>query len=294
MKPVTGAEDGYRVMDFSIYLQSKWKLDSKSLHPRLLGELKEYIRSGMQILDLGAGNGAMLNRLFRELEDCEYHALDMNPALLEEINTASLPKRMKLQTVAADAQEFLNECSAESYDVIISHMFLDLVNIPEIMPQIRRNLKPGGWGYFSMVYDGNSRFFPSHPMDSHVMGLYNGSMKDSRRDGSRAGRELLQYCSKDAGLEVLDAGASDWMIVPRQEGYADGEWYVLSSLLEFFHQVLSENEGKAELAPHGDESGTDIGSSRTLMDWLTTRRAQLDAHTLGFANSQVDLLVRRI
>ncbi|AHC15902.1 class I SAM-dependent methyltransferase [Salinispira pacifica] len=269
-------------MDFSKYLQSKWKLDSKSLHPRLLNRLKEYIRPGMRLLDLGAGNGAMLRRLNEQLRDCEYHALDLDSELLSEIESDPLPEGVTLKTVAGDAQDFLAGSGDEAYDVIISHMFMDLVNIPSMMQQIRRNLKNGGWGYFSMVYDGNSRFFPPHPMDAHVLELYNGSMKDSRRDGSRAGRELLHYCSADTGLKVLDAAASDWMIVPRKDGYADGEQHVLSSLLHFFRQVLS-----SEVKPAAPSAGQ-------FQAWLSTRTEQMETHELGFANSQVDLLVKRI
>ena len=76
-------------------------------------------------------------------------------------------------------------------------------------------------------------------------------------------------------MTIVEAGSSDWLVIPRDGGYPADEGYFLECLLGFFEESL---RGRPEL------------DDRVLSRWLEKRRAQLAAGELLFMAHQLDVL----
>lgn len=191
-------------------------------------------------------------------------------------------------------------------DLLIAHAFLDLLPMPGSLPKLFSLLKPGGLAWLTINFDGVTtleppfRFpdssavdsvssdsdlrlsasrQPSVPesVDSLIERLYHHSM-DTRPTGgdSRSGRHLFGHL-KQAGAEILAAGASDWVVYPANGQYPADEAYFLHFILHFFETSLVNHP---ELDP------------RLLQEWLKQRRAQIERAELVYIAHQMDFLTR--
>jgi hypothetical protein len=212
-----------------------------------------------------------------------YIAVDADPALI-----AAAEKRHEetdgIEWVTADAYAFAQqERSRRVWDFLIAHAFLDLVDTPRLLPLLFALLPPDGLFYFTINFDGLTAMEPpvDPGFDEQVVALYHQTMDERRTGGrpsggSRAGRDLLRQIPA-AGGDILAAGASDWIVLPRAGAYPAGEAAFLHFILDFFEGSLT---GRPELEP------------ARFAAWLARRRAQIDAAELVFIAHQIDVCGR--
>jgi SAM-dependent methyltransferase len=293
---------------FPRYLMAKQTVDDRALNPRVFEALRRSLPADrpLRVVEAGAGIGSMLRRLIAWglLERAEYLAVDESSenmayarrwlpdwtreagVRIEEAGggfTLTGPGRdVRLRLVLENVFNFVRS-GPPSADLLIAHAFLDLLPLPASLKPLFSLLKPGGLAWLTLNFDGATIFEPviDPTFDALVEELYHASM-DARLSGgqpsgdSRAGRHLFTYL-REAGAEILEAGASDWVVFPRGGRYPAEEAHFLHFILHFFEESLRNH-------PALDE-----GHFAT---WLQSRRAQVERGELVYLAHQIDFLVR--
>jgi len=286
---------------YTRYLAAKKSVDDRSLNRHVLADLRGLLPPGpCRVLEVGAGLGTMVARVleWQLVTAGEYTLLDVDRRLLRDSRTwlcewagarglpaDPLPDGVRLgdlrvRLVEAELGSYLDAGHGDPADLVVAHAFLDLVDVPEVLPGLLRLLVPGGVYWFTVTFDGESIFQPDHPHDGEVLGAYHRSMDDRVRYGrsageSRTGRHLFGHL-RAAGVPALSAGASDWVVMAGPDGtYPDDEAYFLETVVQ---TVQDELAGPA--APAG------------LADWLADRRRQLAAGELVYLAHQLDVAGR--
>ncbi len=261
-----------------------------------------------QVLEIGAGTGAMVQRLLEWdfLHYAAYTALDTSPLFLtearhalsrwaeqnglhinqtsEKLSLAGKSREVTVQFVAEELNHWLATAShPKSYDLLIAHAFLDLVNLDETLPPLLSCLKKGGVFYFTINFDGLTVFEPplQHSLDETILSLYHRTMQEhfvgeKLRSGATCGRRLLTAVGR-AGGSLLRAGASDWIIHPVQGKYLPGEDRFLRYFLQMIDEALRE-QGLVE--------------PTLLRSWLDQRINQIERGELMLIVHQLDLVGR--
>ena len=276
--------------NFIRYLAAKQTVDDRALNTHVYETLRAELPPGpLDVLEVGAGTGAMLDRLVARgllAAGGRYTAVDADPAnvaaALERYSRRTSP--LSVSWEAADVYDFARrKRGRRAWDLLIAHAFLDLVDAPRLLPELLALLRPGGLFYFTINFDGLTILEPpvDPGFDEQVIDLYHRTMDERTADGrpagdSRSGRHLLWQLPA-AGAEILAAGASDWVVVPSRGGYAADEADFLRAILGFFEQSLS---GRPELNP------------ARLAGWLARRRAQIEAGELIYVAHQIDVCGR--
>ena len=287
--------------DYSRYLAAKKSVDDRALNRHVLAELCRLMPPGKpRVLEIGAGLGTMVARLleWQVITAGEYVLLDVDRRLLWDsrawlcqwARAGGLPAQplpdgvrlgdLRVRLVESELGEYLAAGHGEPADLLIANAFLDLVDVPAVLPGLLRLLVPGGGYWFTINFDGESIFQPDHPPDDEVMGAYHRSMDHRVRYGrsageSRTGRHLFGHL-RAAGAPPLSAGSSDWVVLAGPDGtYPDDEAYFLETILQTVHDAL---DGPA--APDG------------LADWLAVRRRQLAGGELVYLAHQLDVAGR--
>jgi hypothetical protein len=288
---------------FPHYLLSKQSVDDRALNKDVLESLKANLSHGpIRIIEVGAGIGTMLRRLIRWdiIRKAEYVLVD---EMAENIEFASawIPQwaeeaglgverhgqnqvrvldethDIRIRLERADIFDFILKNQAPA-DLLIAHTFLDLLPMPESLPKLLSLTK--GLAWLTINFDGVTTFEPTidASLDTTIERLYHISM-DARRTGgdSRTGRHLFGWL-RDAGVEILAAGSSDWVVFPQEGRYVHDEAYFLHFILHFFEETLT---GHPELG------------AVTFADWLTKRRAQIEFGELVYIAHQMDFLLKR-
>jgi hypothetical protein len=252
------------------------------------------------VLEVGAGLGTMVARLVEwdVLRAGEYTLLDVDPQLLRDSRTwltgwaedrglpvEPLPDGLRLgdlrvRLVEAELGGYLDAGHGEPADVLVAHAFLDVVDVPTVLPALLRLLVPGGAYWFTVNFDGESVFTPDHPHDDELLGVYHRSMDERVRYGrpageSRTGRHLFAHL-RAAGAPALAAGASDWVVHASADGrYPADE----ATFLEAILQTVED-----ELTPRVDPA--------RLTGWLADRRRQVADGELVYLAHQLDFVGR--
>jgi SAM-dependent methyltransferase len=292
-----------KAMDYSYsrYLSAKRSVDDRALNRHVLGELRRLMPAGpARIVEIGAGLGTMVARLleWQVVRGGEYTLLDVDRRLLLDarrwlgewaaargVPSEPLPDGVRLgdlrvRLVEAELGSYLGTGSAEPADVLIAHAFLDLVDVPAVLPALLRLLVPGGAYWFTVNFDGESIFQPDHPGDDDVLGAYHRTMDDRVRYGrpageSRTGRRMFSHL-RAAGAPPLAAGASDWIVHAGPDGtYPGDEAAFLESILQTIQDAWDGREEPAGLA-----------------GWLAARRRQLADGELVYIAHQLDFTGR--
>lgn len=299
-------------MDFSFqrYLNAKRTIDDRALNrsvwqsmAKLLGE--RALNQPPRVLEVGAGTGTMLHRLIEwgALKRGTYLGIDSDPKSIQaarqnlpawangqglawipapdgyDLSGREVQLRVNFQT--REVGEEVANPGEPGYDLLAANAFLDLVNPASLLPQLGKWMQPGGLGYFAINFDGVTIFEPQLDpgLDEKIIGLYHRSMDDRRvagqpTGGSQTGRRLYQQL-RDAGWDVLAAGASDWVVHPVSGSYRADEAYFLDHMLHFFEETLA---GHAELEPV------------VFQQWLAARRRQIETADLFLVVHQLDYL----
>jgi SAM-dependent methyltransferase len=285
---------------YARYLAAKTTVDDRALNRHVLGDLRRLMPSGApRVLEVGAGLGTMVARLldWGVVQAGEYILLDADRELLDGsrrwlrdwaaargVRSDLLPDGLqvgdlRVRLVHAELGGYLDAAHEERADVLVANAFLDLVDVPEVLPGLLRLLVPGGVYWFTINYDGETIFEPGHPLDDPVMRAYHRDMDERVRYGrpageSRTGRLLFHHL-RESRAPALAAGSSDWVVYPDQDGtYPGDEAYFLRSILTTIRDALRP---RSNWVAAGD-----------LAEWLAVRCQQLADGDLVYIAHQLD------
>jgi SAM-dependent methyltransferase len=264
---------------FTRYLSAKKSVDDRALNSHVWQTLVAALPDGpLRVLEIGSGIGTMAERLVERgvLTAGTYTAVDAEPA-----NTAAararlqaLPAAVQLELVTDDAFSFATlEQGRRAWDALIAHAFLDLVDVPQALPRLLALLRPGGLCYFTINFDGATILEPAidPALDAQIEALYHQTMDKRITNGrpsgdSRTGRHMFGHLRR-AGVDVLAAGSSDWVVFAAAGGYPEDEAYFLHFIIHTLHQALA---------------GHPALDGRLFEAWITQRHAQIEAGTLVY------------
>lgn len=295
---------------FRDYLDTKFALDERSLNPQVrsafLDELRQ--RQRFSCLDLGTGSGASIWRLLHSglPANLEITAVDRDAEILalasrrlaillaaRDYEVMAIPggirahrdrRHITIDFITANLPDFKPK-ARKHYDAVIAQALMDLLP-PQLMARrIADWLRPEGVFYTSLNYDGNTTLFPLYPdeaLEERILGAYDRSMEQRRVDGhgiggARSGRRM-HAALRQAGLEILTYGTSDWNLVPFRGVYPERESLCLTALLDM---ILNEAERSGEF------------TTDALDSWYQSRLRQIEAGELGFIVHQIDILARK-
>jgi SAM-dependent methyltransferase len=298
--------------DFSYlrYLAAKKSVDDRALNRQVFAALVQALRprqaSGpIAWLEVGCGIGTMVERLWDWgiLIHADYAAVDLSdeniaaaqlrlPAFarerglqVEELGEnnflfTSPHRSLRLSLEALDVSDFAaREAGRSTWDVLVAHAFLDLVDLETTLPRLFALLNPGGCFYFTLNFDGVTSFLPhlDADLDALIEKLYHGTMDDRRIDGkasgsSQTGRLLFSVLPKCGG-RILAAGSSDWVVFPGSDGYPNDEAY-------FLHFLVHTVDGALR--------GHPLLNEKTLQDWTARRHQQIAQGELAYMAHQLD------
>ena len=286
---------------YTRYLAAKKSVDDRALNRQVLAELRRLLPAGApRILEIGAGLGTMVARLldWGVVSAGEYTLLDVDGRLLRDsrhwlgewasargVPCAPLPDGLRLgdlrvRLVEAELGSYLAAGSGAPAELLIANAFLDLVDVPAVLPDLFRLLVPGGAWWFTVNFDGESVFQPDDPRDDEVLSAYHRTMDDRVRYGrpageSRSGRHLFGHL-RAVGAPPVSAGSSDWVVHAGPDGgYPEDEAFFVETILQTIGDAFAEGAAPAGLA-----------------DWLAVRRRQLAAGDLVYIAHQLDLAGR--
>ncbi|MFB6298407.1 MAG: class I SAM-dependent methyltransferase [Salinirussus sp.] len=263
------------------YLDAKRTVDDRALNRRVRDAMLDCVPDRPDVLEAGPGTGATLPRLVDwGITAGTYLGIDRS---VEAIAHARRERAAELDatptddgfrvgdlTVAFEQGDAFAAFGTDAGDLLIAQAVLDLVPLGEALDAAERALRPGGLLYAPITFDGVSLFQPDHPDDEAVTAAYHEHIASLPGRDPAAGRHLIgRLCRREGDL--LAAGASDWVVRPRDSDYPGDERYFLSRVLEFV------------------ENGVDAGIAG---DWLETRRRQLAEGRLTYVAHQYDLLYR--
>lgn len=279
---------------FPAYLAAKTTVDDRALNRHVWESLRASLPKAdapLRILEIGGGIGTMLERVMAwglfdgRTGSIHYTILDADPA-----NTAAAHARLAganlpvdLAIVTADVLDYANFTGNKGQsDLLIAHAFLDLLDLPTALPDLVRLLRPGGLLYATINFDGVTLFEPAIDpiLDQQIEDLYHASMDQRMTDGvksgdSRTGRHLFGHL-RAAGVNVLAAGASDWVVHAGADGrYPADEVTFLRAILGFFEESLG---------------GHPALDAKKFADWLQKRHDQIDRGELVYIAHQLDFL----
>jgi hypothetical protein len=290
------------------YLAAKKAIDDRALNHHVQETLRQALeeatgREPLNILEIGAGIGAMLQRFLERgllKGPATYVATDSDPGQLVaareylsqwaqksgHVLSWSGKDRGRLRTPGADLTIALIPVSAEAltgnsvklgpFQLLIAHAVLDLFDFQALLPRLFSRLQANGLAYLTGNFDGKTVFLPECDADQEIIKRYHASMEARLAGASHTGRRVLQLL-QCPGMELLAAGGSDWIIHPLNEGYATDEIFFLHAIIATVKQELAKNESP----PPG------------LAAWARLRHRQVAAGRLSFLAGHLDLLVRR-
>jgi SAM-dependent methyltransferase len=286
---------------YTRYLAAKRSVDDRALNRQVLADLRRLLPDGApRVLEIGAGLGTMVARLldWGVIGAGEYTLLDVDGRLLRDsrdwlagwasargVRCEPLPDGLRLgdlrvRLVETELGSYLAAGSGDPADLLIANAFLDLVDVPAVLPELLRLVVPGGAYWFTVNFDGESIFQPDDPRDDDVLGAYHRTMDDRVRYGraageSRSGRHLFGHL-RAAGAPPVSAGSSDWVVHAGPDGsYPEDEAFFVECILRTIQDAFADRAAPAGLA-----------------DWLAVRRRQLARGELVYIAHQLDLAGR--
>ena len=294
------------------YLEAKKTVDARALNRRVwsrfVDELEASSAPPVRVLEVGGGVGATVERVVEALEPrttdaLHYTLVDIEPDNVEaargglrawaerrgynvsggtpQVWTGG-PVEGTVRVVSADLFDVAGAYEGPPHDAVIAQAVLDLLSIPDALGALAPLLAPEGLWYLPIHFDGVTALEPQvdSDLDARVERLFHESMADPSLDGKRAGahcgRRLLRHLH-DSDAALLEAGSSDWVVVPQDGGYPGDEAYFLHHILHFIETELT---GHPEL------------DAEAFAEWVATRRRQVETGELIYIAHQLDTLAR--
>lgn len=291
-------------MDYSFqrYLLAKQTVDDRALNKDVVNALRLHLASEpVSVIEVGAGVGTMLKRLVEWNVLCtgEYVVVDEQDENIrfarewipqwatgaglgverierDQFRLCDQRRDVHIRLECADVFDFIQK-NKSSADVLIANAFLDLLPMPESLDGLLTLTH--GLAWLTINFDGMSTLQPviEQALDTQIERLYHASM-DTRATGgdSQTGRRLFEHL-RCRDLEILSAGASDWVVYAQNGNYQADEKYFLQFILHFFESSL---KGCHEIDA--------IAFNR----WLAKRHEQIECGELVYIAHQMDFLVR--
>lgn len=266
---------------FVSYLTAKRTVDDRALNRFVLEQVRKHVpKDGLRVLDVGAGNGTFLSRLldWDLLRVGEYVGVDADAEAIADGRRKLSELRLAGNVSArlAEGDLLTLELPESSFDLLIAHALLDLVDVKAVLPRFWRWLRPGGFFWFTLNFDGETIFLPEADaaLEATILELYHHSM--DARGGRHCGRNLFGHIAA-AGGEVLAAGASDWIVHPVGGHYPAQEASFLHHIIDTIDHELRGNPGL---------------DAAKFAAWVATRHRQIDAAGLTYIAKQLDLFGR--
>jgi SAM-dependent methyltransferase len=301
--------------DFIDYLVAKKTIDDRSLNRTVWDRLQRALadhetQERIRVMEIGSGIGTMIERMAAGpliRRSSLYTAVDIDPdctrvarrrlsrwakrlgfAVTREKDASHLLEagdtRIWVDLKSGDAYALITEAAPHSWDLIVAHAFMDLVDIQSILPGMMRLLKSGGLLFLSLNFDGDTVLLPviAPDFDDRVIHRYHRSMDERIVGGrpagdSRTGRRLLTTLLQHK-TEILAAGASDWIVYPRRRRYPMRESYFLHHIV---HTIDEELAHHPEIEPDPFKT------------WIAKRHAQIENGELVFMAKHIDVLARK-
>jgi SAM-dependent methyltransferase len=288
------------------YLEVKKIVDDRTLNRQVISGLKGMLQEGrLRVVELGAGIGTMVARCLEWglLNEADYTVIDIDPQNIDyarwylldwaegngieafELGADTIVLRegsrdLSVKLVRSDVTDPMVLKGTGEYDLLIAHLFLDLVDVRENLNSFLKLLKPGGIFYLSHIYDGLTTFFPEMDSDKTMLEFYNRSMDERDNDisaypRSRTGREVLQLLLDMKDIEIIEAGSSDWIVFPRKGVYPKDEREFLLYMVDMIDGAL-RNVGAID--------------PDDLKEWIQTRKEQIENGELTFISHQLDVV----
>lgn len=280
------------------YLTAKRTVDDRALNRVVWSQLVDAVRARqtreqrpLRVLEIGAGTGAMVERLLEwclfdpDADGVDYTLLDAEPGLLAvaQERLHEPPAWLRLSYAPIGVFEYAEQVAKyptmPRYDLLLAHAFLDLFDLPTILPLLRTLLADDGLFYFTINFDGATLFEPTidPAFDAAVEAAYHRTMDERITDGkpsgdSRAGRHLFTHLPA-AGFEICTAGASDWVVHAVEGKYPADEGHFLHCIVEMMRAAL---RNVPTLDPVRFEA------------WIAERHAQIERGELVYIAHQLD------
>jgi len=293
-------------MDYSFaqYLLAKQSVDDRALNQNVINCLKSNFPDGkLRIIEVGAGIGTMLKRLLNWglVYRAEYYMIDEMtenidfaykwiPGWAQDLGLGSEVSPdgqlriyddlhdVIVHLINSDVSDYIRK-NTQQADLLIAHAFLDLLPMPDTLMGLFNLLKPDGFAWLTINFDGVTILEPviNEALDEKILGLYHQTM-DTRLTGgdSQSGRHLFSHI-KTCGAQVMAAGASDWLVFAENGKYPFDEKYFLNFIMNFFYESLTDHP---DLDPE------------VFSKWLSERRAQINEGKLVFIAHQIDFLAK--
>ncbi len=284
--------------DFMRYLAAKRTVDDRALNQVVWHHLADAVKDmqrnqqrPLRVLELGAGIGTMVERMLAwRLFDADaagvhYTLLDADPTLLQTARSrlSGYPAWLALDFVPANVLDYAADAaqaaSPAGFDLLIANAFLDLLDLPTALPQIRTLLVDGGIFYFTINFDGATLLEPTldPALDAAIELAYHQTMDTRITDGhpsgdSRTGRHLFTQLPA-SGFDVHSAGSSDWVVFPIDGAYPADEAYFLQFIVDTMHKALRTNPALA---------------ADRFAAWIAARHAQIKRAELVYIAHQLD------
>jgi hypothetical protein len=202
----------------------------------------------------------------------------------EGVLSLQLPQDQSLYVSleAIDLYDFVRrEQARQTWDLLIAHAFLDLVDLSATLSPLLALLGEGGLCYFTHNFDGATIFLPylDEEFDRQIEDLYHRSMDQHLWQAwplaqSQTGRRLFHLLPA-AGAQVLAAGSSDWVVHPGPGGYLADEAYFLHFII---HTVAEALAGHPQLPED------------RFREWVDRRHRQIEKGQLLYIARQLDFL----
>ncbi|MBI5649711.1 MAG: class I SAM-dependent methyltransferase [Chloroflexi bacterium] len=267
---------------FTRYLAAKKSVDDRALNRNVWDAFCRALPmqspdAPLRVIEVGAGIGTMIERLIARavLTNARYTAIDLDAANIAELNrrVSSTPD-IRIEAHAIDVFDF-SARATQTWDVLIAHAFLDLLDVPRALPLLFNLIRHGGLFYFTINFDGATIFEPTidATFDAEIERVYHSTMRDSQ-----TGRHLVRWL-RDAGATIIQAGSSDWIVSGDAAGYANDEAYFLHFIIETMRGALQD---RPEFASQRDR----------LLEWIACRHRQVEQGTLVYIAHQIDFVGR--
>ena len=290
-----------QVYDYVRYLAAKAAIDDRSLSPLVIEAMRRQLLlfpegRPLSVVELGAGVGSTFRRLYQggivrsgvyRMVDLDQRSLDEATRVAETVVGREDRNSLRVEVHASDAIAYLcdEDAMLHGVDLIIAQALVDLLNVPMFIKAVAERLSAGGLLYTPITFDGDTIFEPviESERDARIIAAYHRTM-DARRTrdglrtgGSAAGRAMLTEL-RLAGLEIIEAAASDWVVFPRGGSYSADESYFLHHIVNTVWEALRED---------ADVGGVGLAA------WIAERHGQIERGELIYIAHQLDALARK-
>jgi SAM-dependent methyltransferase len=280
---------------FTRYLSAKKSVDDRALNRLVWNALLAAVNSRLSttagaysVLEIGSGIGTMIERtldwrLFAgQHSRVQYTAVDADAdnTGVARARLAEVPTPLNVDFRTQDVFTFADQpAHYHTYDLLIAHAFLDLVDIQLALPILKQLVRPNALFYFTINFDGATILQPEidPAFDQAVEAAYHRTMDErivggAQSGDSHSGRHLFGHL-KHNGFAIQAAGSSDWVVHASNGRYAADEAYFLHFIINTMYGALAANPA---LDPD------------RFAAWIAERHAQIDRGELVYIAHQLD------